>query len=296
MGFAIEGKMFPPDQMPGARYHFVTPDYFTTIGVPLITGRALTGTDRDGALPVILVNQKLADTYFPGEEAAGRRITFSSKPAEKDWLTIAGVVGSVKDFPNSTDSVSAFYWPMAQQPPRDMILAIRIAGDPRRMIETVRSEVALLDRDLPVADVTTLDEIASAAVARQRFTLVLVGFFAFSALALSSVGIYGVLSYLVAQRTQEIGVRMALGAQLNDVLKLVIRQGMTLALGGVAVGLAASFALMRLMEGLLFEVSPFDPLTLGLVAGLLMVVAFVACWLPARRATKVDPIVTLRYE
>ncbi len=296
MGFAIEGKTSPDNDGPGARYHFVTPDYFKTIGVPLVSGRALTRADRDGASPVILVNKKLAETYFPGEEAAGKRITFSGKPTEKDWLTIAGVVGNVKDFPNSIDSVPAFYWPMAQQPPRDMILAVRTAGDPKRMIEVVRSEVASLDRDLPVADVTTLDEVSSSAVAGQRFTLVLVGFFAFSALALSAVGIYGVLSYLVAQRTQEIGVRMALGAQLNDVLKLVIRQGMTLALGGVAVGLAASFALTRLMEGLLFEVSPFDPLTLGLVAMVLVVVAFVACWLPARRATKVDPIVTLRYE
>jgi ABC-type transport system, involved in lipoprotein release, permease component len=292
----IEGKMFPSGHEPDGRYHFVTPEYFKTIGVPIISGRDLQRTDRDGTSRVMLVNQKLAKTWFPNEDAVGKRVSFVSNPADKDWVTIAGVVGDVKDTPNSMNAVSAFYLPMSQVPVRGMILAINTTGDPSRMIETVRREVSAMDRNLPVSDITTLDTISATALARQRFTLILVSFFAISALALSALGIYGVLSYLVAQRRQELGVRIALGARVNDVLKLVVRQGMTLAISGVALGLIASFWLTRMMQGLLFEVRPFDPLTLGVVAVILVIVSFIACWLPARRATKVDPIETLRYE
>jgi len=294
--FLIEGKMFPSGHEPDGRYHFVTPEYFKTIGVPIISGRDLQRTDRDGTSRVMLVNQKLAKTWFPNEDAVGKRVSFVSNPADKDWVTIAGVVGDVKDTPNSMNAVSAFYLPMSQVPVRGMILAINTTGDPSRMIETVRREVSAMDRNLPVSDITTLDTISATALARQRFTLILVSFFAISALALSALGIYGVLSYLVAQRRQELGVRIALGARVNDVLKLVVRQGMTLAISGVALGLIASFWLTRMMQGLLFEVRPFDPLTLGVVAVILVIVSFIACWLPARRATKVDPIETLRYE
>jgi putative ABC transport system permease protein len=296
MLFNIEGKTFPPNQGPIARYHYVSTDYFRTIGVPLIAGRFFSAEDRPGTPAVVLINRSLGERYWPGESAVGKRFSFSSQPREQDWLTVAGVVGDVKDFPYSPAAEPAFYFPMTQEPVRLMILAVRTAAEPSNLIEAVRGEVRALDKDLPLAEVKTLETIATAAVAGQRFTLWLVGFFALVALVLAAIGIYSVLSYLVAQRTHEIGVRMALGAQTRDVLKLMLWQGTRLILAGVGLGLLASFALTRLLSRLLFEVSATDPLTFGAVALLLAGIALLACWLPARRATKVDPLVALRVE
>jgi predicted permease len=294
--FAIEGKTFPPNQSPSARYHFVTPGYFRTIGTPLIDGRDFNSGDTNKAPQVILVNQSMAQRYWPGEKAVGKRITFSDQPKEEDWMNIAGVVGDVKDYPNSVETVPAFYWPLSQQPLRTMFLAIRTDTDPLSLIDSVRGEVRALDKDLPVADVRALEIIAVAAVAGQRFALLLVGLFALTALMLAAIGIYGVMSYLVAQRTHEIGIRLALGAQARDVLKIVVRQGMSLAVIGAGLGLIAASALTRLMSSLLFGVKPTDPLTFIAISALLVAVALLACYLPARRATKVDPLVALRYE
>jgi predicted permease len=295
-GFTIEGKTFPPNDGAGGRYHFVSSDYFRTIGVPLMAGRFFNANDGMDSPNVVLINQSMAERYWQGESAVGKRFTFSSQPKEKNWYTIVGVVGDVKDFPTSPAAVPAFYWPTSQQAPRQTILAVRGTANPLGLIESLRNEVRALDKDLPLAEVKTLETIAGTAVAGQRFTLWLVGFFAGTALLLAAIGIYSVLSYLVAQRTHEIGVRMALGAQLGDVLKLVVRQGMTLVLLGVTLGIVAAVALTRLMKGLLFEVGTTDPLTFALVAALLAAVALVACYLPARRATKVDPMIALRYE
>lgn len=295
-GFTIEGKTFPPNGGAGGRYHFVSPDYFRTIGVPLVAGRFFTANDNLDSPKAVLLNRSLAELYWPGESAIGKRFTFSSQPTEKSWFTIVGVVGDVKDFPNSRAAVPAFYLPTAQQAPRQTILAVRSSGNPLGLVESVRNEVSALDKDLPLAEVKTLETVASKALAGQRFTLWLVGFFALTALLLAAIGIYSVLSYLVAQRTHEIGVRMALGAQLGDVLKLVIRQGMLLVLSGITLGLVAAFGLTRLMKGLLFEVKTADPLTFVCVAALLAIVALLACYIPAWRATKVDPMIALRYE
>jgi predicted permease len=294
--FTIEGKSFPPDQSPSGRYHFVTPGYFSTIGTPLIDGRDFDSGDTTKAPQVILINQSMARRYWPGERAVGKRITFSGQPKEEDWMTIAGVVGDVNDYPNSIEAVPAFYWPLSQRPYRTMFLAIRTDTGPLGLVESVRNEVRMLDQDLPVADVRALETIAVAAVAGQRFTLLLVGIFALTALILASIGIYGVMSYLVAQRTHEIGIRLALGAQARDVLKIVVRHGMSLAIIGAGLGLIAASALTRLMSSLLFGVMPTDPLTFIAISALLVAVALLACYLPARRATKVDPLVALRYE
>jgi len=295
-GFLIEGKTFPPNNEPEGRYHFVSSEYFRTIGVPLIAGRFFNADDRQNARPVVLINRAMAERYWPGESAVGKRFTFSSQPKERDWFTVVGVVGDVKDFPHSPAAAPAFYWPTMQQTPRQFILAVRSGADPLNLIEAVRDEVRALDKDLPLAEVKTLETIAATAVAGRRFTLRLVGLFALTAMALAAIGIYSVLSRLVAQRAHEVGLRMALGAQLGDVLKLVIRQGMTLVLFGLALGLGAAFALTRLIKGLLFEVSATDPLAFAMAAALLAVAALLACYVPARRATKVDPMFALRHE
>ncbi len=298
-GFNIEGKTFPPNQDVGARYHYVSADYFRTIGVPLLTGRFFTAEDQPETPAVVLVNQSLAERYWAGESAVGKRFTFASQPQEKDWFTIVGVVGDVKDFPHSPAAVPAFYWATSQLPlfgASDSILALRTQDDPLQLVEAVRREVRALDKDLPLADIKPLATIASAAVAGQRFTLWLVGLFALLALALAAIGIYSVLSYLVAQRTHEIGIRMALGAKNRDVQRLVIRQGMKVATVGVSIGLIAAFGLTRVMRNLLFGVSASDPVTFAAIAVLLLLVVLLACWIPARRATKVDPMIALRYE
>jgi putative ABC transport system permease protein len=295
-GFNIEGKTFPANDGPSARYHAVSADYFRTVGVPLLAGRFFNAADRVDTLPVVLINRSMAERYWPGEDAVGKRFAFSSQPRERDWFTVIGVVGDVKDFPHAPVAVPAFYRSMSQQINRRFIFAVRTGAEPLRLIEAVRNEVRALDKDLPLAEVKTLETIASTAVAGRRFTLWLVGFFAMTAMALAAVGIYSVLSYLVAERTHEIGVRMALGAQLGDVVKLIIRQGMVLVLLGITLGAVVAVVLTRIMKGLLFGVSATDPLTFILVAGLLSSVALLACWIPARRAAKVDPIMALRYE
>ena len=295
-GFAIEGKTFPRNQAPSGRYHYVSPDYFRTVGVPLISGRFFGGEDRPDTPSVVLINRSMAERYWPGESAVGKRFSFASQPKEKDWNAVVGVVGDVKDYPYSPAAEPAFYFSTTQGSPPEMILALRANTDPLRLVETVRAEIRSLDKDLPLAEVKTLETIASTAVAGQRFTLWLVGLFALTALVLAAVGIYSVLSYLAAQRTHEIGIRMALGAERRDVLRLLIGQGMSLALVGVSLGLVASFGLTRLLKNLLFNVSATDPLTFVAIALLLITVALLACYIPARRATKVDPLVALRYE
>ncbi len=294
--FDIEGKTFPANNGPWGRYHFASSDYFRAIGVPLMAGRFFNSDDRLGKQRVILINHSLAERYWPGENAVGRRITFSDKPKEQDWSTIVGVVGDVKDFPNSLAAVPAFYWPLAQVPMRQITLAVRTSTEPSAMTAVVREEIQRLDKSVPLAAVKTLETVTAAAGAGRRFTLWLVGCFAATALGLAAIGIYGVLSYLVSQRTREIGIRMALGAQPRDVIALTLRQGMRPALIGVILGLASAFALTRLMSSLLFGVSATDLVTFAVSALLLTVVALLPCWLPARRAAKVDPMEALRYE
>jgi predicted permease len=296
-GFTIEGKTFPPDQEPQAQYHFLSADYMRTIGVPLLVGRWFDARDRRGANPVILINQAMARKYWTGEDAVGKRIGIS-EASRKDviWTQVVGVIGDVKDYPNSAEAEPAYYYPITQEPYPEVSLAVRADKDPMSLVEAVRLEVRALDREMPISEVKTLETVAAAAVAGRRFMLLLVSSFALTALALAAIGIYGVTSYLVAHRTHEIGVRIALGANSFDVLKLALRQGMALALAGIGAGLALALAATRLMANLLYGVGATDPLTFVAVPLFLIGVAFAACYLPARRATKVDPMVALRGE
>ncbi|HXB71761.1 MAG TPA: ABC transporter permease [Candidatus Acidoferrales bacterium] len=290
-GFTIEGRPTRPNDEPIARYHGVSPDYFRAIGTPLLNGRFFTPRDHAGAPMVLLVNSALAQKYFPGEDPVGKRL--------KLWnttVTVAGVVGDVKDTPSAKQAMPAYYFSLAQQQFSDVSLAIRTANDPSQVVEAVRRELAALDKDLPLTQIQTLDQIASAAVAGPRLTLLLVAVFAGLAIVLASVGIYGVMAYAINQRVQEIGIRMALGAQRHDVLRMILMQGARLALAGLAAGLAAAWALTRLLANLLYGVTATDPATFATVGAVGLAVALAACYIPARRAMALDPAIALHHE
>jgi predicted permease len=292
--FGIPGRVEESSNSPTARYHMVSDDYFRAIGTPLIGGRFFTDADTMESPRVLLINEAMSQRYwrdYDGSDPVGRKIQLWGEDR-----TIIGVVGNVKDTPTDLAAKPAFYFPVSQRPRGSLLLVVRTSIEPRSLLTTVEQELAALDPELPLADVATLEEVARKSTAERRFTLLLVGLFAVLALVLASVGIYGVIAYSVAQRTHEIGVRMALGARTVDILKMVIREGMVLALFGVVLGLVGAFAITRLMSSLLFGVSATDPATFGLIPLLLIAVALLACYVPARRATRVDPMVVLRYE
>jgi predicted permease len=294
-GLSIQGRQFPPGEGPGARYHFVSPDYFRTISVPLIAGRFLTTADDANAPLVILINESFARKYWWDVEGAGDPVGARVQAWGRE-RTIVGVIGDVKDTPSDHESKPAFYFPFAQQPQREMIFAIRTNVAPMSLAESVRQSVRDIDTELPVTNLRTLDEIAGTAVKIPRFVLMLVSVFAGTALFLAAIGIYGVMSHSVTQRTREIGIRQALGARKGDVIKMITIQGMKMASIGVGAGLISALAITRFVESLLYEVSATDPVTFIVIALLLTTAALLACYIPARRATKVDPIEALRYE
>ncbi len=270
-----------------------SPDYLQTINVPLRQGRFFTAHDDEQAPSVAIINEKMARRFWPHENPTGKRIVVGRQTALRE---IVGVVGDVYSLGLTAAPREQVFLPYAQWQWARMNLVVRAAGDPLSLTAAVRREVLAVDKDQPITDVQTMEQNIAGWVAQPRLTMWLFGIFAGAALLLAAIGLYGVMAYSVAQRTNEIGIRMALGAQPSDVLKLVVWQGMRLALIGVACGLAASWALTRLMANLLFGVSAHDPATFALIAALLASVALVACYLPARRATKVDPLVALRCE
>ena len=281
---------------PSVGVRVVTPGYFQTMSIPILKGRAFTEQDRDNTPNVILVNEALASRFWPNQDAVGKRLDFEEDSGKQVWREIVGVVGNVKHKALATEVMPEAYFPYKQGPENFMGLVVRTASDPVSMIPAIRNQVLSIDKDQPVSDIMTMEQRLAKSVASSRFVMLLLGSFSVLALGLAAVGIYGVMSYLVTQRTQEIGVRMALGAQKRDVLKLVVRRGMVLATVGTVIGLIASLALTRLMRSLLFEVTPTDWLTFVITSVVLLTVALLACYIPARRATKVDPLVALRYE
>ncbi len=299
LSFETEGRPVAKGDQPSADFFLVSPGYFQTMGIPQIKGRDFNDRDQHKSPPVIIVSEAFVKQFFPGEDPIGKHIkpgisTFEDEKAQ--MREIVGVVGDVKSLSLSAEPKPAFYEPHAQVPFNQMTVVLRTSPDPHSLISGVTKEVSSMDKDLPVFGAKTMDEYLAASVAAPRFNTTLLTIFAAVALVLTIVGLYGVMSYSVAQRTNEIGIRMALGAQTHDVLGLVVKQGFKLVLLGLAIGLAGAFALMKLIASLLFGVTTRDPLTFAAVAGLLTVVALLACYLPARRASRVDPMVALRYE
>jgi len=292
--FIIEGRPETPQGLFAGQIP-VGPDYFRTLQIPLLGGRAFSVHDDAQSPGVVIVNQSFAKRFFPREEIVGKRIHLGTRRPPV-WFEIVGLVGDVRQLKLESEAPPLAYVPHMQSAWSFMSLLARPTGDPQMVAGALKQAVAAVDKDLGVAGLTTLDIMLADSIAERRVMTLLLGVFAGVALLLAAVGLYGVLAYSVAQRTHELGIRMALGAEARDVLWLVLGQGVKLTLLGVALGLLAAFALTGLMEKLLFEVSPTDAWTFGLLPALLVVVALLACYFPARRATRVDPLVALRHE
>ena len=297
--FLIENRPpIAPGDEPSLETRSVLGDYFKVMQIPLKSGRDFGPQDFDEKAPLVgLANEALVRQYFRNEDPLGKRIRWARNP-QVEWITIIGVVGDVKHYGLDLPEEPGLYTPYTQISPwkRWMSIAARTQGDPHSTAQALKQEIWKVDSQLPVAKVETMSEVAASSFAARRFNMSLLSVFAGLALVLAAIGIYGVMSNAVTQRTQEIGIRLALGARTIDVLKLIIRNGMTLVIVGVAVGLAGAFALTRVMTTLLFGVTPTDRLTIAIVSAVLVGVALLACYIPARRATKVDPLTALRYE
>jgi putative ABC transport system permease protein len=297
--FVIDGRPpVPPGEEPDLETRTVAGEYFRTMGIPVLYGRDFNDTDRADSLQVGLVNESFVRQYFPNENPIGARIAWA-RGNPRRWMTIIGVVGDVKHYGLSLPELPAFYNSYEQQDQqwkRWMYLAVRADGNPGQLAAQVKGQIWSIDKQIPVTRLRTMSDVMAASMAAQRFNMTLMGIFAAVALVLAAIGIYGVISYSVTQRTHEIGIRMALGAETGDVLGIVLRQGLQLAGIGVAVGIGAAFALTRVLSTLLFGVSTTDPVVFGGISAILTLVALGATFIPARRATKVDPMIALRYE
>ena len=298
--FTVEGRSPVSDmKLPLAVYRVISPDYFSTMRIPILRGRSFDQHDTADAPSVVVINRSLAEQFWPGEEAIGKRLKVGPADSPNPWATIIGVVGDVRQVGLQGEQSLEMYATYKQDPrgfvaPRDLV--IRTKSDPAGIVAAVRKQVWEVDKDQPVSNVRTVDQVFATAVSRERFQTLLLGLFAALALVLAIVGLYGVMSYAVMQRTHEIGIRMALGAQRGEVLRLIIGQGMALTLAGVGLGIGVALVVTRLLAGVLYGVTATDPATFVVVASLLVAVALIASYIPARRATKVDPLVALRYE
>lgn len=293
----VEGyPVLPVGQAAMIQHTVVTPGYFRTMGIPLLSGRDFTDSDAKGSQLVTIVDERLARKYWPNESPIGRRVRFGPPEDNEPWHTIVGVVGAIRDQRVQEETRESVYMPHLQIPVNGLALVTRTSSDPKELAAAIRREVAQLDSDLAVSKVATMEQVIDESIWQPRLYATLFAVFAGGALLLALIGIYGVMAFLVQTRTHEIGVRMALGATARDVFRLIVGRGMKLTAIGVLIGIASAAALTRLMHSLLFNTSATDPITFILISVLLSVAAFLACYIPARRAAKVDPLVALRYE
>ncbi|MDQ2919089.1 MAG: ABC transporter permease, partial [Verrucomicrobiota bacterium] len=297
--FDMADHPLPEGQRPGAPVRLIGTDYFKTMGIPLKQGRVFNENDRMESLPVVMVNERFAAKFFPDQDVIGKRIQpgFSADDKGEKMREIIGVVGNVKHRSLQNDDSPEMYLPRTQIPMDIMSLAIRTSvSNPGSLTNAIRKELAALDPSIPLAKVRVFDEYISRSLAKPRFNALLLSIFAGTALLLTAIGIYGVMAYSVSQRTNEIGIRIALGAAQSSIFRLVVGQAMTLVAISVAIGLVGAFAATRLLSSLLFGVGAWDPTTFATIVILISIVAFLAAWLPARRAANVDPIIALRTE
>jgi putative ABC transport system permease protein len=292
--FSIEGKPSDPNNPTYANSRVASPDYFNALGIPLLKGRYFADADSETAPKVVIISESFAREAFPNEDPVGQHILIDFG---EEWKgEIVGVVGNIRHRGLSAEPWREMYVNQYQAPINSTNLVVRAGSDPTRLTAAIKAEVQAMDKDVPLYSVRTMENLVSESVAQPRFRTLLLTIFAVVALVLAAVGIYGVMSYYVTQRTHEIGIRMALGASQKDVMRLVVGQGMALALAGVGVGLIGAFLLTRLMVSLLYQISASDPTTFAVISITLTAVALLASYIPARRATKVDPMVALRYE
>jgi putative ABC transport system permease protein len=297
--FRVEGRPVTTiDKWPGANYRVVTPNYFRAMSIPVLQGRTYTDRDNENLPLVMIVNEELAQTIFPGENVIGKRITFGNVDDNQQpvWWEIVGVAANVRSLELREEPESELYFSASQTIWPSMSLVVRSSVEPGSLSGSVRQIVNEVDKSVPVSSVQTMEHIVSQSITQPRFNLFLLGLFSAVAMLLSAAGIYGVTAYTVTQRTHELGIRLALGAQVGDVLKMILGQGMAVIGVGLVLGLVSAFGLMRLLRSLLFGVGENDPVTFVAITVLLLLVALVACYIPARRATKVDPLEALRYE
>jgi putative ABC transport system permease protein len=295
--FTIEGRpAVNISERPRGFYRSISADYFPTMGVPLHKGRAFTDSDNADAPGVVIINETAARQFWPDQDPIGQRLKRGKPESKNPWLTVVGIVGGVSHTALGVSAQPELYVSCLQNPSPSVTLVARTASDPKSVIPQVRRDVATLDKNLPVSNIRLMNELLASTVAQPRLYTMLIGVFAGLALLLAAIGIYGVMSYAVTQRTHEIGIRMALGAQPRDVLTMIVKQGLLLTLAAIGIGLLASFALTRVLASLLYGVSTTDPLTFIGIPLLLAAVTMLACYLPARKATKVNPLIAMRYE